>query len=52
MLGIGTLVSLAIRLEGVRPVAAAVATQLAVVLGVAVGSRVEGRNGRPGGATP
>jgi hypothetical protein len=43
MLEISALISLAIRLEGARPMAAAVATHLAVVLGVAVGSRVEGR---------
>jgi hypothetical protein len=43
MLGISALISLAIRLEGVRPVVAAIATHVAVVLGVAVGSRVEGR---------
>jgi hypothetical protein len=43
ILGISALVSLAIKLEGVRPMAAAVATHLAVVLGVAVGGRVEGR---------
>jgi len=42
MLGISALISLAIRLGGVRPMAAAVATHLAVVLGVAVGGRVEG----------
>jgi hypothetical protein len=43
ILGISALISLAIRLEGVRPMVAAFATHVAVVLGVAVGSRAEGK---------